>query len=335
MSRRFLAVCCLTGVASLSVAIDAGAQPAYELVPLIPPDTSRSEATDVNDAGQVVGWSERSGILCAYIYDGTTIADLGALSGGRTQAFAINNAGQVAGLSIVSGRNHAFLWQNGVFVDLGQSTSYSTEAYGLSEHGAVAGLGPYGACWWSEDTVIHYLDGRCGYGINDAGAVVGQLSRSSGTPCAGEGFRYTGGEPTPLAPLGGAFSIARAINNAGHVAGWSSNAEGNFHATLWVGDAPFDLGTLGGALSEAYALNDAGAVVGMSHDASEEQHAFLWHNGQMFDLNDTIPPDSGWLLVCAQGINEQGWIAGWGITAGQKHGFLLKPAAASPLAGDD
>jgi len=55
-------------------------------------------------------------------------------------------------------------------------------------------------------------------------------------------------------------------------------------------------------------------------------HAFLWENDTFYDLNNYIPEDSGWILTGAQGINDEGYIVGYGISPnGEYHGFLLTP----------
>jgi probable HAF family extracellular repeat protein len=84
-----------------------------------------------------------------------------------------------------------------------------------------------------------------------------------------------------------------------------------------------DLGTLGGTEARAYGINDAGQVVGTSYPAgSTVWHAFLYTgtpgvDGHMIDLDawlDANDPASAaqWTLDSAEGINESGWIAGYG-----------------------
>jgi len=56
--------------------------------------------------------------------------------------------------------------------------------------------------------------------------------------------------------------------------------------------------------------------------------AFLFDEtlpGQMIDLNTQIPPNSGWYLSYAWGINNLGQIVGEGLINGNKHAFLLLP----------
>jgi probable HAF family extracellular repeat protein len=86
------------------------------------------------------------------------------------------------------------------------------------------------------------------------------------------------------------------------------------------------LGTLGGATSGSSAINLNGEVVGVSRTADISRHAFVYTGGQMFDLNALIPPESGWTLIEATGINNQGQIVATGTDpAGLTHAFLLTP----------
>jgi probable HAF family extracellular repeat protein len=61
-------------------------------------------ALDINDSGQVVGWSTNSKYY-AFLWENGTLSDLNALSGVGTKTFrlgsaeAINNAGHIVGRS--------------------------------------------------------------------------------------------------------------------------------------------------------------------------------------------------------------------------------------------
>ncbi|NJD67858.1 MAG: hypothetical protein FIA90_04170, partial [candidate division NC10 bacterium] len=73
-----------------------------------------SQASDINDAGQIVGQQFRLGeLIHATMWDNGSTIDLGSL-GSASMAEAINNHGEVVGLAIVSGRWHAFVWKSGV-----------------------------------------------------------------------------------------------------------------------------------------------------------------------------------------------------------------------------
>src|SRR5437879_324143 len=67
--------------------------------------------------------------------------------------------------------------------------------------------------------------------------------------------------------LSSAQSFARAINNAGQVAGYSlpSGETGSaYRATIWNATTATNLGTLGGSYSHAFGINSSGMVVGDS-----------------------------------------------------------------------
>src|SRR4051794_8045864 len=95
-------------------------------------------------------------------------------------------------------------------------------------------------------------------------------------------------ELTDLGALGGRFSLANAINDAGQVVGLAETASGRGHATLFNtrGGANLDLGTLGGNSSEAAAINNDGQIVGMASTAGGKSHATLFNTrgGANLDL---------------------------------------------------
>jgi probable HAF family extracellular repeat protein len=79
-------------------------------------------ALDINDNGQVVGWSDPAPgqELEAYIYENATIRRLGSLGSPGSVAMAINGAGVVVGRANVGRRSHAFYWSAlGGMKDLG------------------------------------------------------------------------------------------------------------------------------------------------------------------------------------------------------------------------
>lgn len=106
-----------------------------------------STATDINDAGQVVGYckSSRTNIYPrAFIWQNGSMTDLGALGTGGTWAYAVNNLGQVVGTS--NGRGRAFLWQSGAMTDLNSLIDPSsgwqlTEALDINDNGWIVGKG--------------------------------------------------------------------------------------------------------------------------------------------------------------------------------------------------
>ena len=81
-----------------------------------------------------------------------------------------------------------------------------------------------------------------------------------------------------LGDLGGGYSGASGINDAGQVSGYSYTAAGGYGAFITGPDGMGmrDLGTLiGGGTSLASGINDAGQVVGGSSTAGGSIHAFI------------------------------------------------------------
>jgi len=157
----------------------------------------------------------------------------------------------------------------------------------------------------------------------------------------------TTGTMVDLGLLGGIFSGANAINDAGQVVGMTNMPSGGDNAFLWTPNTPngttgtmVALGTLDGWSSEARAINAAAQVVGWSYTATDAQHAFLWVSGatdgvpgnpQMKDLGTL-----GGTYSQAAGINSAGRIVGNSTLAGDtiQHAFLWVSGATNGVAGN-
>jgi probable HAF family extracellular repeat protein len=156
------------------------------------------------------------------------------------------------------------------------------------------------------------LDTRIGFNssearaINDSGQIAGSLVSFDFT--AGYQTRpvvWNGTTPTFLdAPTRSTFGFAgeaRAINNAGQVAG-NINENDRSRAVIWNGTTATVLGTLGAISSEANGINNAGQVVGGLKLGADR--AVLW-NGTTPILLNTV----GFTSV-AYGINNVGQVVG-------------------------
>lgn len=328
-----------------------------------------SSAWAIDAEGQVVGWSllatgERRAFSASA--DGT-MQDLGTHVGGSDSIgrAVSGNGDYLAGSSGINAYGPGFREFTQGFVYSGGSMNSvgalycpcsfnvrhgTSEAYGVNDAGTVVGWAPspranyYHAFIWKEGVIEDLSETGLGdpsysraFDVNNAEQVVGYIDRDEGftyTESDREAFIWEDGVFRTLAHLPGyASSTAVAINEAGHAAGWSGDTGGTVsEAALWTDAQVISLGTLeGDSNSRALAVNDNGQVVGWSGSGENNSRAFFWQDGFMLDLNSLLPADSGWQLIEARGINNQGMIVGTAMLNGQSRAFLLTPPSAQRL----
>jgi probable HAF family extracellular repeat protein len=313
--------------------------PSYVVTDLDTLGGQSSTAFGISPSGLVVGYSETSPhVQHAFLYQDGVMQDLGTLGGTSSVAYAVNDAGQVAGYSqTAAGDTHAFLYSDGVMTDLGTFGGRTSSAFGINQSGQVTGV-----AYFPDNTTQHafiytpgvgmldlgtlgsnYSEGRA---INDSGQVAGNSATPQGLT---RSFLYSDGVMTDLGAIAGQpQSLTYGLNNLGQVVGISNTTTGNQRAFLYTpGIGKQDIGTLGGGAAQAIGINDVGQVVGVAYlQGDTAVHAYLYQDGVMADLNDMIPPDSGWVLTTARGINNDGAIVGDGTNPnGDGHAFLLTP----------
>jgi probable HAF family extracellular repeat protein len=132
-----------------------------------------------------------------------------------------------------------------------------------------------------------------------------------------------------LGTLGGSYSVANDVNDAGKVVGDSATDTGQTHGFAWTQSGGMaDLGTLGGTFSSAIAVNAAGQVAGYSTDDADgdvAQHAVRWSaTGAIEDIGHLGGGDS-----TAVAINASGAVTGTSTTAtGELHAFYWSGSGA-------
>lgn len=204
--------------------------------------------------------------------------------------------------------------------DLGLAGSFSL-GRGINNAGVVIGYDIISSVdihpFLYRDGMIKKLDVYgYGLGINDAGLAVGTIGALE-TPMAA---LFRRGEAISLGTLGGTYSLANAINNAGQIVGGASVAgDGASHAFVYHGTTMRDLGTLGGTYSSASDINHRGWIVGGSSLPGDvASHAFLYDGHRMRDLGSL----GGYSV--ATGINSRGDVVGASEVDEASHAFLYQ-----------
>ncbi len=216
-------------------------------------DSTNSWAFDINDSGQIVGRCRLtpSSSTHAFLYDGSTMTDLGTLGGDHSEAYDINNSGQIVGFGDLAESNshYAFLYDGGTMNDLDFLGGVESMAIGITDSGQIVGN--------------YHLEGNSEH----------------------HAFIYDGTTMTDLSTLGGYYSYAQGFNESGQVVGRSDTTivdddTDTFRAFLSNGtEDMLDLNDLiapgsGWVLENALDINSSGQIVGRG-DIDGETHAFL------------------------------------------------------------
>jgi len=284
-----------------------------------------SEATAVNDGGQVVGWSYTAGgKMHAFSWTQSEgMIDLGTLGGWESGATAVNASGQVVGWSdTADGTMHGFSWtQSGGMLDLGTLGGWESSTIAVNASGQAVGWsytadGTMHAFSWTQSGGMLDLGTLGGWessaiAVNASGQVVGWSDTADGTMHA---FPWTqSGGMIDLGTLGGFSSDAAAVNDSGQVVGRIFTLPfADELAFSWTqSGGMLDLGTLGGVSSRTIAVNASGQIVGSSTTADYDTHAFSWtQSGGMIDLGTL-----GGFASAAAAVNASGQVVGWSYPA--------------------
>lgn len=225
----------------------------------------------------VVGQAQlASGQYRAFSYDvySRTKTNLGTLGGDWSAAYAtsydfIVGASRLAG----STRLQAFQYTDGVMTAVPIDRGGDSVARGVNLSGDVVGY----ACTTGNARCRAFL--ATAAGVVDLGPAAGnsvahdisentrQVVGAMAVGGATHAFLYDAGTTTDLGTLGGSSSEALAINESGHVVGWSHTAGGVEHAFLWRNGSMIDLNSLlpadsGWVLQQAKSISDGGQIVG-------------------------------------------------------------------------
>jgi probable HAF family extracellular repeat protein len=213
-------------------------------LPGLPGGIDRGSAYDINDAGQIVGYSVDTSLRRhAVVWNRTAFAlDLGdAMGVTNSAATGINNAGDIVG----DADGNVFVRRNGVVTTLDPGS-----ALDINDAGVIAGYAPGMVPVVWRNGVREYLPGLFGpiaYGhtitsLNNAGDLVGFTFQQTG-PLYNTAVLWRNGKAIDLGRYpGGTISAAYGINDSGVIVGEGNIAPGGpMHALRWKvkpGQAP-------------------------------------------------------------------------------------------------
>jgi probable HAF family extracellular repeat protein len=326
--------------ATVSMSANAGIQ--WSITDLGTLGTGRySGAYDINNAGQVVGWSYTTiGMgghdpYNAFLYDPKKgMASLGTLGGSRSMAYSINDNGVVVGYSEKGFQSSgSFIYENGKMTLATQPNGERANLYAINDAGQMVGSSvlPGGtvlhAFLFSQDGTAKNLGTLGGHtvakAISDNGKIVGYGDTSMGG--WQHAFVYENNHMRDLGTLGGSRSEATSINNSGQIVGYSDLKDtSSSQAFLYEGGVMTALSSFG-SYSMALDINNKGQIVGHGN-TGPSQYAYFYDKGETISLSSLPGVQAAGFtrLIEARAINDNGDIVGTGITkSGAQHAFLL------------
>ena len=344
--RAFVKILASLLVVALAGGVIRGAEQIYtcQVLETVPPiDFMR--ILRINNAGVVIGSCK-----------GVTPDSENGLPGTRTEV------------------DFGFIWTEGRTTILDPSSPRGNWARAINDSGLVVGTahptrstGIYLEAFKFENGVFTALPE---WGPQVDLAAVNSSGIIAGTYGLNRAVRFVNGDMEHLGTLGGGFSSATAINDAGAIVGQSANSAGIARGFVWRDGTMRELGTLG-ASDSPVSINESGVIVGTSYTSEGHARAVRFESdrvffldppgfraGMAYDVNESdeivgvrMNPEgdraivirdgtvwelsrwlerSGFTSGCATGINDRGQIVGYGMRNGEQKAFLLTPLRPEP-----
>lgn len=350
---------CMTAAQGKKPGGGGGGGAAYSLVLISPAGVSLDSGgpTDVNDAGDLVGWFESTnGEHHAYCYELANDAFY-ALQGG-TLAHGVNNTGEIVGLNAVSpGVADAVYWgsaQANAITLAGLSGATITVARSINEAGLISGHSivdgaKYAVLWRTGDVDVGVVLPPLPGAVHADAIHVSEFSTGGGAFVVGYSSLTPGGDPLDaqatmwavwidgeevlhssdaidLGVLTNGPSQALGVNSDGTVCGRSDwwpvvEFDGQPMQVL-----PTSSKAIGGHAGD---INETGSIVGSVETYPRccvpYPRAWLWSSGKGTDLNSKVRLGRSEVLEFASAISNAGHIVGIGEFDQANAGFALVP----------
>jgi probable HAF family extracellular repeat protein len=308
----------------------------------------RSAATGINDALQVVGWSETpSGVTHAFLWQGGAMQDLGTPNGQNSYATAINDAGRIVGYTDdAAGTQRPWVWTNGQYTYLplpvGKSGRATAIAPGLG--GFIAGC-MYTPGQPTSDIITWNPSANPPYKRTS----LGSPTNGPFAPCATGIDRYqrvstTDGNVGGAVWRSGAFRFVgvagpHAIygmdpSGSGHMTGESTGAEvASYWPNLDLGPevefVPFSCENAAGFV-KGMAVNSLGEIVGSGDQCHHGRpspppvgYAFFWATEAESELLPPLTADPTGCCATAAALNTTGYAVGAStVASGASHATI-------------
>jgi probable HAF family extracellular repeat protein len=335
---------------ALAVANTAwAAYPEYRVTVVGPPN---SGATDINNAGVVVGtYPASGGATHGFLNRGRGLVDLGALGGRSSDAQAINDRGEVLGNWITAGgQQRGYVYHHGRQRDIGVIPGRPTTYVDINNTGYILALG--GSADPSVSSLRSFLrapDGKfkdignlpfdeptatLAVTLNNRNQVTGQSGPLLPPDPPLRAFIWTKGVMRELGDLGMEPSDGLAINDRGQVAGYAA-VPAIIHgqvAVLYSNGRVIRIDTRPDTVTSRFSsgegINNHGHVVGSSDHLS----GFIYRGRRMESLNSLIDPKLGWNIQFPRAINDAGQIAATAYRKGVPYAVrldLIRPSVLS------
>lgn len=322
----------------------------------MPANGAFTHGNAVNNAGEVTGWAHLTNVSEWAQERNFIWSPTGGLN--MIYSWAPNTvAGNINASGVVPGSYYDGSWnfRTGTYTvasgwsDIpasNPSAGFNHFSYGINDGGTVVGQAASGGGFIynpGTDTItdIGKFPGNSATtakSINSNGVIIGTGTQSNGGPMA---LSYVNNQWNDLGSLGGWWSAAFAVNNNNVMVGIGSLSNGyakGMMRDLDGGSVQTVFDMAGYNYGIAYGINNLDVVVGAVSNTNYwevggwsyitgmkmDGRAVIWDsvNGNRF-LDELLPAGSGWTLLAATGISDNGNITGWGEINGEIHGFMM------------